>query len=178
MNYDKVAAKIASQIKSYGESQIEHNIAAALRRAANEAAWRVWEECEKTVIELVEERGGSCDVNPGDYMQDYGPPARRRHAMSDPRSDEWKHPEGNGPVRTADIIPILGALCSSCIDEGDYDYAEDYIKDPFCRRVNAAAGQAIETIQEMRDLLEEACHSMDRCGLLSHADKIRAYLSK
>lgn len=42
----------------------------------------------------------------------------------------------------------------------------------------AAAGQAIETIQEMRDLLEEACHSMDRCGLLSHADKIRAYLSK
>lgn len=73
MNYDEVAAKIASQIKSYGESQIEHNIAAALRRAANEAAWRVWEECEKTVIELVEERGGSCDVNPGDYMQDYGP---------------------------------------------------------------------------------------------------------
>lgn len=39
MNYDEVAAKIASQIKSYGESQIEHNIAAALRRAANEAAW-------------------------------------------------------------------------------------------------------------------------------------------
>ena len=42
----------------------------------------------------------------------------------------------------------------------------------------AAAGQAIETIQEMRDLLEEACRSMDRCGLLSNADKIRAYLSK
>lgn len=98
--------------------------------------------------------------------------------MSDPRSDEWKHPEGNEPDHTADIVPILGALCSSCIDEGDYDPAEDYIKDPFCRRVNAAAGQAIETIQEMRDLLEEACHSMDRCGLLSHADKIRAYLSK
>lgn len=82
--------------------------------------------------------------------------------MSDPRSDEWKHPEGNEPDHTADIVPILGALCSSCIDEGDYDPAEDYIKDPFCRRVNAAAGQAIETIQEMRDLLEEAAAEITR----------------
>ena len=39
MNYDETAAKIVSKIKSSGESQIEHIIAAALRLAANEAAW-------------------------------------------------------------------------------------------------------------------------------------------
>lgn len=82
MNYDETAKKILSDWDNYcfklldGDTpafDIQEAIAAALRRAANEAAWRVWGECEKNVIALVEAHGGSCDVNPGAYMLEYGP---------------------------------------------------------------------------------------------------------
>ena len=53
-------------------------------------------------------------------------------------------------MKTADIHSQLQALISSCIDEGDYDPAEDYIKDPFCRRTMHTASLAINEIDTLR----------------------------
>lgn len=55
----------------------------------------------------------------------------------------------------ADIHNQLQALISSCIDEGDYDPAEDYVKDPFCRRTLHTASLAIEEIDTLRARVAE-----------------------
>ena len=55
----------------------------------------------------------------------------------------------------ADIHNQLQALISSCIDEGDYDPAEDYVKDPFCRRTLHTASLAIEEIDALRARVAE-----------------------
>ena len=58
-------------------------------------------------------------------------------------------------MKTADIHSQLQALISSCIDEGDYDPAEDYIKDPFCRRTMHTASLAINEIDTLRARVAE-----------------------
>lgn len=55
----------------------------------------------------------------------------------------------------ADVHSQLLALISSCIDEGDYDPAEDYIKDPFCRRTMHTASLAINEIDTLRARVAE-----------------------
>ena len=47
---------------------------------------------------------------------------------------------------TADVHSQLLALIGSCDSEGGYDPAEDYITDPFSRRVMHTASLAIEEI--------------------------------
>ena len=54
------------------------------------------------------------------------------------------------------------ALISSCIDEGDYDPAEDYIKDPFCRRTMHTASLAINEIDTLRARVDELEADRDR----------------
>lgn len=75
-----------------------------------------------------------------------------------------------------DLIAALGNLCSQAITEGDYDPENDIIRDPFCRNVNEVAGLAISDLETLREVIEQAAISMDRCGLLTHADSIRALL--
>lgn len=50
--------------------------------------------------------------------------------------------------------------------------AEDRLKEAV-----AEVTQLHKTIGEMAGMLQDAFASMDRCGLLSHADSIRAYLN-
>lgn len=59
-------------------------IALALAEAENRAAWRVWDECEKTLREFVADHNemvygcrdladGSMSIVPAEYMLEYGP---------------------------------------------------------------------------------------------------------
>lgn len=77
-----------------------------------------------------------------------------------------------------DLIAALGNLCSQAITEGDYDPENDIIRDPFCRNVNEVAGLTISELETLREVLTEAAFAMDRCGLLTHADSIRARLGR
>jgi len=71
-------------------------------------------------------------------------------------------------MKTADIHSQLQALISSCIDEGDYDPAEDYIKDPFCRRTMHTASLAINEIDTLRARVEELEAECDRLQSLAN----------
>lgn len=46
-----------------------------------------------------------------------------------------------------------------------------------CEETMLAFRDLLREYSEALKLLAEACHSMDRCGLLSHADRIRAFLA-
>jgi hypothetical protein len=55
-----------------------------------------------------------------------------------------------------DILTIIAAAMGACATEGEYDPTDDYIKDPFCRRVHAVLGQAAAEIDRLRAALEKA----------------------
>ena len=78
----------------------------------------------------------------------------------------------------ADVHSQLLALISSCIDEGDYDPAEDYITDPFSRRTMHTASLAINEIDTLRARVDELEAECDRLQSLANVYRTEVMASR